>query len=313
MKKRVTSIAAIVVQAVLTLFVISVLVFAVTQGLPGDVATIIGGREATEEQLATIREQLGLNQPLKDQYLDWITGVIHGDFGTSMVTGFPVSDELRDRAFNSFALASTSLVITIVLSICLGVFAAWRRDKLGDRIVFGASIVGSAVPDFLVGAFLIFMFATYVFHWLPAVATISPGENPWGSPEAMVMPCLTLIIPGTAYLSRLVRIGMIDILNGPYIRLAYLKGLKPRRVLFRHALPNALSATVPAFSLVAAIMVSAVAVVEYLFNYPGIGGLLLEAINTRDLPTIQGAALVIGVTVYLLNLLADLLSRRFSI
>lgn len=313
MRRGVVAVAKILVQALLTLLVISALVFFVTQALPGDVATIIGGREATEEQLATIRQQLGLDQPLLEQYRDWITGVIHGDFGTSMITGMPVSDTLLDRGFNTFALALTSLLVTIVLSICLGVFAAWRRDKLGDRIVFGASVVGSAVPDFLVGAFLVFMFATYVFHWLPAVATIAPGENPWSVPEAMIMPCLTLIIPGTAYLSRLVRVGMIDILNGPYIRLAYLKGLKPRRILFRHALPNALAAAVPAFSLVGAIMVSAVAVVEYLFNYPGIGGLLLDAINTRDLPTIQGAALVIGATVYLLNLLADILSNKFSI
>jgi len=211
-------------------------------------------------------------------------------------------------------LASFAIILSVViLSIVLGMYAAWRRDRAADRIIFGASVVGNAVPDFLVGAFLVFALATYWLHWLPAVATISPGELPSTAPKALVMPCLTMIIPGTAYLSRLVRAGFIDILDSPYIRMAMLKGIRPRAVLFRHALPNALSAAVPAFSLVAAIMMGAVVVVEFLFNYPGVGGTLLTSITTRDLPMLQAAGLLIGVVVYLLNLLADVLSRRFSV
>lgn len=300
-------------QAVITIFIITVLIFGVTQALPGDVATIVGGKSATPEVLENIREQLGLNRPVLAQYGDWIAGVLHGDFGTSMVNHDPVAGQLAERAFNTFVIAGISMVVVVVLSIVLGMLAAWRRDRLTDRVIFGTSVVGNAVPDFLVGAFLVFALATYWFHWLPAIATISPGEAPWTSPKALVMPCLTLIIPGTAYLSRLVRAGFIDILDSPYIRMAMLKGIRPRAVLFRHALPNALSAAVPAFSLVAAIMVGAVVVVEYLFNYPGVGGMLLTAITTRDLPMLQAAGLLIGVVVYLLNLTADVLSRRFSI
>lgn len=303
----------VVVQAVITVFVITVLIFGVTQLLPGDVANIIGGKSATPEMLAQIRETLGLNQPPITQYFHWIGGVLTGNFGSSMVSHESVAAELAERGFNTFVLAAISLTVVAVLSILLGMYSAWRRDRAADRVIFGASVVGNAVPDFIVGAFLVFFFSTFVFHWLPPIATISPGEPPWTAPEALVMPCLTLIIPGTAYLSRLVRAGFIDILDSPYIRMAMLKGIKPRAVLFRHALPNALSAAVPAFSLVAAIMVGAVVVVEFLFNYPGVGGLLLQAITTRDLPVLQAAGLAIGVTVYLLNLTADVLSRKFSV
>lgn len=300
-------------QAIITIFIITVMIFGVTQALPGDVATVIAGRSATPEVLATIRDQLGLDRPLLTQYADWITGVLQGDFGTSMVNHNPVLPQLVERATNTFVIAGISIVVVVIVSIILGMYSAWRRDRAADRIIFGASVVGNAVPDFLVGAFLVFALATYWLHWLPAVATISPGELPWTAPKALIMPCLTMIIPGAAYLSRLVRAGFIDILDSPYIRMAMLKGIRPRAVLFRHALPNALSAAVPAFSLVAAIMMGAVVVVEFLFNYPGVGGMLLTSITTRDLPMLQAAGLLIGVVVYLLNLLADVLSRRFSV
>ncbi len=313
LKKNIYAVLSRLIQVVLTLFVISIAVFVITQALPGDVATIIGGKNATPEDLARIREQLGLNDSFVHQYLSWIGGVLNGDFGLSLVSQTPIGPSIAERGFNTFVLAAISLVVVIIISLVLGMYSAWRKDKLFDRIVFGGSILGNAIPDFIVGAFLVLFFSTYVFHWLPAVSAIGPGEMPWASPRSLIMPCLTLIIPGAAYLSRLIRAGFIDILDSPYIRMARLKGLSSRAILFKHALPNALSAAVPAFSLVAALMVGAVVIVEFLFNYPGIGGYLLDGINDRDLPVIQATGLVIGAAVYLLNLIADLLSKRFSI
>lgn len=300
-------------QAVITILVISVVIFVATQALPGDVATILGGTDATSGELHDIREQLGLNDPFVVQYWQWLSGLCHGNFGTSLVSDDPIGPELYIRGFNTFCIVAISLVVVISGSLLVGMYAAWRRDRAPDKAVMGISVVGNAVPDFVVGTFLVFLLSTSVVHWLPAVSTIKPGEYPWQSPASLIMPCLTLIIPGLSYLSRLVRAGLIDILDSEYVQMANLKGVKPVAVLFRHALPNALSAAIPAFSLVAALMVGAVVIVEYLFNYPGLGGYLLDGIKARDLPVIQGTGVIIGATVYLLNLIADLLTRKFSI
>lgn len=300
-------------QAVVTILVISLVVFLVTQALPGDVATVLGGTHATSGELDSIRQQLGLDKPFLVQYGDWLSGIVRGDFGQSLVSDSPVGPELELRSFNTLVIAAISLFIVIIASVVFGMYAAWRKDRVADKAIMGGSVIGNAVPDFVVGTFLIFLLSTSVFHWLPAVSTVKPGQYPWQSPSALVMPCLTLIIPGVAYLSRLIRAGFIDILGSEYVQMAHLKGMKTRTVLFRHALPNALSAAVPAFSLVAALMVGAVVIVEYLFNYPGLGGYLLDGIKARDLPVIQGAGVIIGAAVYVLNLIADLLARRFSI
>jgi peptide/nickel transport system permease protein len=293
------------VQAVVTIFIVTVLIFFVTQAMPGDVSRVILGTRATPEAVAGLREQLGLDRPLWTQYWSWMGGVLHGDFGRSLASGQEVTTMLGARVRNSLVLALISMIVMIPVSLLMGIMAAQRRQRPTDKAFLGISMVVNATPEFVIGTVLVALLGTTVLHWLPPVSFIPPADSPLQHFSSLVLPALTLIIPGVMYLSRLVRVSFIDAMSSEYIQTARLKGLSTRRILYRHALPNALAPIIPAASLVAAYTVGGVVVVEYLFGYPGIGAALVEAVGNRDLPVIQAVVLIIATSYFLLNLIAD--------
>ena len=293
---------------VLILVLVSVLLFLVTQALPGDVARIVLGKDATAEQVADLRLRLGLDQPLAAQYWHWLTGVLTGEMGTSLENGEPVADIIGPRALNSFTLGLFSMVLILPLAVVIGVFSAHKRDSALDRAFVAVSSLFTALPAFVVGMLLIAFFATSVFGVLPGVSDIPPGDMPWWYPARLVLPVATLTLMGVLYLGRLVRASFIDAMNSEYVQMAVLKGLGGRRILFRHALPNAIAASLPAASLVTAVTVTGVVVVEYVYSYPGLGTAVVSAVNSHDLPVLQVGTLILSTAYYVFNLLADVLA-----
>ncbi|MHA3724690.1 ABC transporter permease [Leucobacter sp. HY1910] len=308
-RRKLKRISGKVLQGVITLLLVSVLIFFATQAMPGDVARVILGVNATPERLETLREQLGLNLPLSTQYFNWLTGILRGDWGTSLTNGAPIADILAIRVRNSATLGLLAMVIMLPIALVIGVIAAQKRDRAFDNVFMGSSMVVNAAPEFVLGTVLIALFGTTVFHWFPPVALIPPADMPWWHIPALVLPVMTLVIGGVAYLARLVRVSFIDVMQSEYIQTARLKGLSTRRILYRHALPNALAPIIPAASLVAAFVIGGTVVVEYLFSYPGIGSVLVEAVGNRDLPLIQAVVLIIAAAYFVFNFIADLLQQ----
>lgn len=288
------------------LFLVSDVVFAATQVLPGDAARAILGREATPESLQALRERLHLDRPILMQYVIWASGLLHGDLGTSLAAQQPVSELIGDRIVNSSFLVLCSGLTSIPLSIVIGAYAAISRDKAFDAAFSLATLVFAALPAFVVGITLVVLLATTIFHVLPAVSMIPPGTHPWNQPVALILPTLTLVLAVVPYVARIMRASMIEVLESDYVEMARLKGLPERSVILRHALPNALGPTLQVIALNLAWLAGGVIVVEYVFNYAGIGGALRDAVETRDLPVVQALAMLIAGVYVALNLLADI-------
>lgn len=305
---RVVPVVARVLQGLLTLVIVSMVIFFATQLMPGDVAQVILGESATPARLAALRTELGLDQPAWLQYGRWLLGALHADFGTSLATGTPVAATLAPRLANSLTLAAVALVIMFPLSLVVGIGSARLKDRLFDKGFLTLSMIANATPEFVLGTVFVTLLGTTVWRVFPPVALIPPGDSPLMHPSSIVLPVLTLVTGGSAYLSRLVRASFIDVMSSEYVQMARLKGLSERRIVYRHALPNALGPAIPAASLVAAYTVGGIVVVEFLFGYPGIGSMLVDAITSRDVPSIQAVVLVIATTYFVLNLVADLLS-----
>src|SRR5712692_7675477 len=287
------------------LFFVSLVVFFATQAL-GDPARAILGRQATPASLAALREQLHLNQPVLVQYLTWAGGLLHGDAGNSLAAQEPVTKLIGDHVVNSAFLVLIAGAISIPLSIAIGSYAALRRDKTFDVAMSLSTLVFAALPEFVVGVALVVIFATTVLHALPAVSLIPPGGRPWDDPTGLILPTLTLVLAVTPYVARIMRASMIEVLESDYVEMARLKGLPERVVITRHALPNALGPTFQVIALNLAYLAGGVIVVEYVFNYAGIGGALRDAVSNRDLPVIQAVALLIAGLYVVLNLIADI-------
>jgi len=291
---------------VLTLFLISLVVFAAVLALPGDAATAILGKEATPDRVAALREQLHLNDSVVSQYLQWIGGVLTGSFGTSAATQQPVSALLSDRVANSLFLVFCASVVAIPLSIALGVWTAMKRDKAVDHVISTTTLVLAALPEFVIGIALVLLFATSVFHWFPAVSLLAPGEKAWQDPRGVVLPAATLVLAVTPYISRIMRGSMVEVLESEYVTMARLKGLGERTVIWRHAVPNAIVPAIQVTALQLAWMAGGVVVVEYVFSYPGIGAALVDAVGNRDMPVVQTVTMLAAGVYVVLNLLADL-------
>jgi peptide/nickel transport system permease protein len=274
--------------------------------LPGDPARAILGRGATPASLAALRAQLHLNQPVVQQYLTWAAGLLHGDAGRSFAAQEPVSKLLSDRLINTAFLLLCSAIISIPLSIVVGAYAALWRDRPFDVATSIITLVLAALPEFVVGVALVVLFATTVFHLLPAITLIPPGGRPWQQPIAMILPTLTLVLAVSPYVARIMRASMVEVLESDYVEMARLKGLAERLVLRRHALPNALGPTFQVIAINLAYLAGGVIVVEYIFNYAGIGGALKDAVGNHDIPVVQALAMVIAGLYVLLNLLADI-------
>ena len=289
----------------ITLVLVSLLVFATTQALPGDAAQAMLGKEATPERLAALREQLHLMAPVWQQYALWMGGVLHGDFGRSLATEQPVWGLLRARVGNSAFLVLASALIAIPASILIGVAGAVRRDRAIDHILSMGSLVLAALPDFVIGILLVMLFATQVFHVLPAVTMLDDGVPIWRQFSQVILPAVTLDIAVVPYMARIMRASMIEVLESEYVQMARLKGMPPARVVLRHALPNAMVPFIQVTALQLAWLAGGVVVVEFVFRYPGIGQALIDAVANRDLPVVQTLALLIGTVYVLLNTLAD--------
>jgi peptide/nickel transport system permease protein len=291
---------------VVTLFVASVIIFAATQALPGDPAQSILGRSATPESLTALREQLGLNKPIAEQYLDWMGGVLTGDLGTSLAASLPVSEVIGERIGYSAFLMLLAAVISIPLALLIGAVSARRRDGPFDHTVSVVTLALASLPEFVVGIGLVVLFATTVLQWFPAVTVIDPGTPPWSHPKELVLPTVTLVIAVTPYVARIMRASMIEILESDYVEMARLKGLPERLVLWRHAVPNGIAPTFQVIAINLAYLAGGIVVVEAVFNYPGIGLGFVDAVRSRDMPVVQALSLLIAGLYVVLNLLADL-------
>ena len=289
----------------ITLVLVSLLVFATTQALPGDAAQAMLGKEATPERLAALREQLHLTAPVWQQYALWIGGVLHGDLGRSLATEQPVWSLLRARIGNSAFLVLAAAAVAIPASILIGVAGAVRRDQAVDHFLSMGSLVLAALPDFVIGILLVMLFATQVFHVLPAVTMLDDGVPIWRQAAQVILPAATLDFAVVPYMARIMRASMIEVLESEYVQMARLKGMPPARVILRHALPNAMVPFIQVTALQLAWLAGGVVVVEFVFRYPGIGQALIDAVANRDLPVVQTLALLIGGVYVLLNTLAD--------
>ncbi|HEU4973854.1 MAG TPA: ABC transporter permease [Baekduia sp.] len=292
----------------LTLWLVSILVFAATQVLPGNSATAILGKRATPDRLAALERQMHLDKPIPAQYGDWLSGVVHGDAGISLASQQPVTELLGDRVVNSAFLVLVAALITVPLAIGLGVWAAIRRDRTADHVISGVTLVLAAVPEFVIGIVLVVLFATAVMHLFPAVSMLPPGERPWDHPASVVLVAATLVLAGTPYIARIMRGSMIEVLESDYVQMARLKGLPERVVILRHALPNALVPAVQVSALILAWMAGGIVLVEYVFSYPGIGTALVDAVDNQDIPVVQAVTLLAGAVYVGLNLTADVIS-----
>ena len=290
---------------IVVLILVSILVFLATQALPGDPARAILGRSATPASLAALRRQLHLDQPVFTQYWTWITGLLHGNLGRSLAAQEPVSTLLAPKLVNSAVLVALAAVLSIPLSIAIGAWAAFRREKAFDQASSNLLLAAAALPEFVVGLVLVILFATTVLHVLPAVSTVPPGSRPWNDWLALVLPTLTLVIAVAPYVARIMRASMIEVLESDYVEMARLKGLPERTVLIRHALPNALGPVFQVIALNLAYLAGGIIVIEFVFNYGGIGSAIQESVYNHDLPVVQALAMLIAAVYVILNLLAD--------
>ena len=292
---------------VLTLVVISLLVFLGVEALPGDLAQAILGQSATPETLAAFRKQLGLDLPAHIRYLNWIGGVLQGDFGTSLGNGRPIAELLSERLWNTLFLAAVSAAIAMPLAVLLGLVSALYYERALDRALSLVALILISFPEFFVGYILIAILATQL-ELFPAVSIGAPGASFGDRLHDIALPALTLTFSVVAYVMRMTRAAVIGVLSKPYIEMAHLKGIAPARVILRHALPNALSPIINVVVLNLAYLVVGVVVVEVVFAYPGLGQLLVDAVSKRDLPLVQVCCLIFASTYVILNLIADVLS-----
>ena len=291
--------------AIVSLVVLSLIIFACTHLLPGDAASTVLGENATPEALAALRERLGLNQPLPVQYIDWLAGVLRGDFGVSTTLNQPALHLIVPNFANSMALAAIALVTAVLIAIPLGVIAAVRRGRATDAAILTGSYIGISIPDFVVAPVLIMVFAGPPLQFLPSSGYVPLEQSGLGWLSHIVLPTSALTVVLIAHLMRQTRSGMLDVLASDYIRTARLKGLPERLVLWRHALRNGLTTSLSVLALDIGYLLGSIVIVEEIFAYPGLGRLIVYAVANRDLPLVQGAALMIGAVYVGANLLAD--------
>lgn len=286
---------------------VSGLVFIGTQLLPGDVAQAILGQQATPENLAALRNQLGLNEPALWRYFKWLGGMLQGDFGMSLTAQIPVWDMMAERLENTLLLAGLTAAVAVPFAITLGLTAAMVPNSVWDRTVSIGSLCVVSVPEFFLATVFVLIFAV-TLRWLPAQARVVEYESIGELLLSLAMPILTLTAAVTAHMARMTRAAVLNVMTSPYIEMAILKGARRRRIVLRHALPNALGPIANVVALNLAYLISGVVVVETIFNYPGLARLTVDAVGKRDMPLVQGCVMVFAVAYVLLIILSDLAS-----
>jgi peptide/nickel transport system permease protein len=300
------TIALRVTVGVVTLWAIATLTFLGMEMLPGDAARAALGRDATAQAVTQLRDEFGLDRPLTQRYGDWLGGVVRGDLGRSIPSGEPVTTIIGDKARNTGVLIVGVIGILIPLSLLLGITAAVRRDGVIDHTVSSSTLGLIATPEFVVGTMLAVLFAVWL-KWLPPLSLLDGTRPVSGQLDLLVLPVLTLLAAVVAQTTRMIRACMIDVLQLDYVEAARLKGVPERRVLLRHALPNALGPTIQVFAINIAWLAGGVVVTETVFQFPGIGSALTQAVAGRDLPTVEALVVLAAAVYVLVNLAADLL------
>lgn len=292
---------------ILVLIVVTFAVFAVTMILPGNAAVMILGEYGTDEAVAALERRLGLDKSWHIQYFSWVKGILNGDLGQSLRLSLPVADVVGDAFLNSASLAGTALISVTIIAIPLGVLAAIKRGTVADLVIGVFSYIGASMPEFVTATLLLLFLAGPALGLLPAGGFVALGESVSGFVSHVILPATTLGLILTAHISRQVRSEMSEVLSSDYIRAARLKGLRERRVIRRHALPNSLAPAVAVISLDIGYLLGGIIVVEEIFAWPGLGRLLIYALENRDLPVIQAITLLLATVYALSNLLSDII------
>jgi peptide/nickel transport system permease protein len=291
--------------AVLSLLIVSMLVFAATQALPGDAAIARLGRNATPVAVKSFRELFHLNEPITKQYADWLGNLLGGRLGFSFSSGISVSQLISSLVTNSLALMLCASIIAMPAAVALGIFTAVRRDRAADHVTSGVMLVLAALPEFVICLGLVFILATNVFVVLPAVSPLDPSRSVFSQLNLLILPTLALVLLVVPYVARTVRACMIEALQSDYVTWARLKGVPERRVILRHALPNIAGPTFQVIAHCLAYLAGGIVVVETVFQYPGVGQAFVIAVANRDVPVIQALALLLATFYVVVNLLAD--------
>jgi peptide/nickel transport system permease protein len=289
----------------LTLVVASMVVFAVMELLPGDPARLMLGMNATAEAVAALRTQMGLDDPVHLRYLNWVGGMLVGDFGRSFTYSAPVISLIAERAVVSLPLALISLVLSTAIAIPVGIFAAARRGRMGDTVAMGTAQVGVAIPNFWFALMLVYIFAVWL-QLVPAGGFPGWGAGLWPGLRALILPAIALALPQAAILARVTRSAMLEVLGEDYIRTARAKGMPRRYVLWRHALRNAMIPVLTIMGLQFAFLLAGTIIIENVFYLPGLGRLVVQAITQRDLIVVEGIVMLLVASVILINLLVDI-------
>lgn len=292
---------------VLTLVGVSLLIFAGTEILPGDVAEAILGQSATPEAIANIRRDLGLDQPAWVRYLSWLGGLLHGDLGVSLSNRQDIAMLIGERLGNTVFLASTAAVISVPLAVTLGMVSVRYQNTWLDRLLSVTTLGAISLPEFFIGYLLVTVFAVNL-GWFGALSTVYEGMGFIDRFKAIVLPTLTLTLVVLAHMLRMTRAAILNVMTSSYIETAELKGLRRSEIIFRHALPNALSPILNVVVINLAYLVVGVVVVEVIFVYPGMGQLMVDHVAKRDVPVIQACGMIFATTYVGLNLLADILA-----
>ena len=291
---------------VVLLLAVSVLIFAGTQVLPGDVAQSILGQAATPESLANLRAELGLNDPAYIRYFRWLGGVLTGDLGTALSSGQDIATSIGGRLWNTLFLAFCAAVVSVPLAIILGLLAVRYRNGWVDKLISGLALASTSFPEFFIGYLLVYFFAVK-WQIFPGISTVYDGMPFLDRLQAIALPATALTLVVLAQMMRMTRAAILNVMQSAYVETAELKGLSAFSIIRKHALPNAVAPIINVVMLNLAYLIVGVVVVEYVFTYPGMGKQMVDAVAARDVPVVQACALVFAATYIILNLIADVL------
>jgi peptide/nickel transport system permease protein len=301
-----------VLAGVATLLAVSALTFAALQVLPGNVASIVLGRAATPAAVHLLDHRIGLDKPIVTRYIDWLGGAVHGNFGDStlaLAQGLPdprISNLISQPLTNTLILAGLTIMLLIPLSILLGVISAKYAGRLPDQVISVLTLIFTSLPEFVVGSVLILIFFS-ALNLLPPITLVPPGTSPFDHPDALIMPVATLLLTSLAWTTRLVRVGMLEVLKSDFIRSERLNGFRERRVVWRDAVRNGLAPSIQVFALSIQYLIGGVIVTEAVFSYPGLGTQLLSAVQGRDVTEVQAITVIVAAAYIAINIVADLL------
>ena len=284
--------------------VVTVIVYFATLVLPGDAAQAILGQQATPDRLRELREQLGLDKPVMTRFFEWLLGLLRGDFGVSLTGRQPVWDLVAPRLANSAVLVLITAVVSTVVGVGLGAWAAGRRDKPVDHVLSVLALVASALPEYIVGVFVVLWLGIKA-KLFPAISVLPPDTGIWQQPSKLVLPTLTLVIVVVPYVLRMSRASLLEALDSDYAEVARLKGVGPGRLLLRHAAPNAMAPTIQVIGLNLIYLAGGIVLVETVFQFPGVGLALVDAISNRDVPVIQFLVILLSTFYVVLNVVTD--------